>query len=100
MRKQKIVQKKTTYPITSFILLGVLGMVSVFVAIEIATSGAKLSTLEMEEKRLMRENEALNGELVRVSSLSDLVLSASDKGFAKPVSILYITEEKDVAALQ
>mgnify|MGYP006908235420 CR=1 FL=1 len=100
MRKRKINTKEgSRYPVTSFVLLGILGVVSVFLAIEIATSGAKLASLELEEKRLIRENEVLKSELVNASSLSQLGKGAEELGFSKPASILYITDEKDVARL-
>lgn len=86
-------------PLFMLLLLAITGLSSVFLAIEISTSGAELAKLESESARLKREKEILTVDLVKASSLSSLGERAEEMGFVKPERVLYIGEAETVAKL-
>lgn len=104
-RRIKIIKNKKTdilglrVPFIMLPILVFLGLVTVFLTIESVTLGAKLAILEEETRKLARENELLEGELVKASSLSNLGEKAEDMGFQKPGLVLYISKEEAVAKL-
>jgi cell division protein FtsL len=80
-------------------VLVVFGILTVYVTIEAATSGAKLAELERRAAELSEENQRLSGEIVRSSSLRDLGEKAEEMGFSKPSEVVYISEKEAVAKL-
>lgn len=72
---------------------------TVFVTIEVATSGAKLAKLEKEKISLARENEEIKEKLINGSSLTKLGDKAKEMGFDKPLGIIYVTEKEALAKL-
>ena len=66
---------------------------TVFMTIQTATSGAKLSYLEKEEERLLQERREINEKLLKAGSLSAVSEKAQDMGFAKATNVLYINQE-------
>ena len=72
---------------------------AILMTVEMAASGASLSKLEGEEAVLRAENQNLNDELVRASSLSSFESSSESLGLSKPEKTIYITEKDAVAKL-
>lgn len=86
-------------PVVLVPVLVFLGIASVFLTIETATSGAYLAQLEQEEAGLIKEKRMLNGQIVKASSLLSTGKKAQYLGFKKPSRIIYITEKEAVAKL-
>lgn len=72
---------------------------SIFMTVEMASSGAELSKLEKEEVELRAENQRIGAELISASSLSQFESTYESLGFIKPEKTIYITEEEAVAKL-
>lgn len=72
---------------------------SIFLTVEMASSGTELSFLESQEAALKSENQRLGAELVSASSLSQFENTYESLGFIKPEKTIYITEEEAVARL-
>ena len=72
---------------------------SIFMTVEMASSGAELSKLEKEEAGLRAENQRIGTELISASSLSQFENTYESLGFIKPEKTIYITEEDAVAKL-
>lgn len=72
---------------------------SVYMAIQVATTGAKIAILDTEKRNLQKENAEISNILINSSSLSDLGEKAEELGFKKPEAILYIQGDKDIAKL-
>ena len=72
---------------------------SIFMTVEMASSGAELSKLEKEEVGLRAENQRIGTELISASSLSQFENTYESLGFIKPEKTIYITEEDAVAKL-
>ncbi len=85
---------KTKYP-KKYIAIGIL---SLFVLIITAiwtsniavTYGDKFENLSMLSKTLLMENQVLENEIAKRSSLNDIASKSASLGFAKPESIQYI----------
>jgi hypothetical protein len=86
-------------PLYMLPVLVVFGILTVYLTIEAATSGAKLADLERKAIELSAENQKLSNQLVRSSSLKDLGEKAEDMGFSKPSEVVYISEKEAVAKL-
>lgn len=86
-------------PLFMLPILVIFGLATIFLTIEAATSGAKLANLEQKANLLARDNENLEQQLVTSSSLTDLGKKADELGFAKPQSVLYISNQEAVAKL-
>ena len=72
---------------------------SVYMAIQVATTGAKIAKLDTEKRSLQKENEEISNTLINSSSLSELGEKAEELGFTKPEAIMYIKGDKQVAKL-
>ena len=98
MRNPKIIKKASGAKklVLWFILAGVM-VVQVFFAIETATLGANLASLEEKERELAKKNQELSDELVKTTSLSAIGGMAEKLGFFKPQKAIYITGEETVA---
>lgn len=85
---------------TVLVVVGIITVLSsIFMTIKVATSGAKLTMLEKEEKSLIKENETYKRQLVNSSSLSKLENASEDLGYVKPDNIIYIQKDEPVAKL-
>jgi len=80
-----------------WVVVGIFIVFNIFFTIQISTSGAELSDLQDEKERLIEENQALEREIVKNSSLRNLEKDADTLGFIKPQKVIYITEEQVVA---
>ncbi len=77
----------------------VFGILTIFMAIEAASVGAKLTLLDQKASELVKENNDLSGRLVSSTSLLELSGRTEELGFTKPTNIVYITREDVVASL-
>lgn len=104
-RKKKVAMTKKTeimgikVPLFLLPALVAFGVFTVYLTIEVATSGAKLAELERRAAELAAENQKISGEIVRSSSLKDLGEKAEEMGFSKPSGVVYISEKEAVAKL-
>jgi len=108
MKKYKIKIKKTrkstkvlglNIPVIIIPIVSLFVISSVYMAIQVATTGAKIALLDTEKRELQRENEEISNVLINSSSLSELGEKAQGLGFVKPEAILYIKGDKAVAKL-
>lgn len=88
-----------TIPFYLIALVVLFGVVSIYFAVEMASTGAVLASIESEKEILVRKNQTLKGELIAKSSLSQLGVDAEDLGFLKPQNVLYLVSEESVAKL-
>lgn len=72
---------------------------TVYLGIQVATSGTTLSKLEEEQASLIRENQILTSILVEKTSLSNNEGEVERLGFKVPERILYLSPNNNVAAL-
>lgn len=104
LTKKKMYSKKTrvlglNVPLFMAPIFVVLIVASVFIMIDVATSGSKLAKLEKEKASLSRENGEIKEKLIGDSSLTELSNKAEDLGFAKPQSVIYVTDIDTLAKL-
>lgn len=84
----------------NFILLGfcaVLAIFSVIMTIEVSATGAQISDLQKKEVELSSQKIALEGQLVKTSSVSDLQIKSAGLGFVKPTEMVYLSQGLPVA---
>lgn len=84
----------------NFILLGICGILaisSVITTIGVSVSGAQISDLQKKELQLSSEKRALEGQLVKTSSVSELQAKSGEMGFVKPVDAVYLSAGLPVA---
>ncbi len=106
-RKNKINKKerKSTkvlglnIPVIIVPIIALFVITSVYMAIQVATSGAVIAKLDSEKRELEKENAEISNVLINSSSLSELGERAEELGFVKPEAILYIKGDKAVAKL-
>lgn len=103
-KKRTAMDKKTKIlgikvPLYLLPILIIFGLFTVYLTIEVATSGARLAELERQAAELAGENQRLSGEIVRSSSLKDLGAKAEEMGFVKPSEVVYISADEVVAKL-
>ena len=97
MKKENLIGKYK-----NIILLGICGILaisSVITTIGVSVSGAQVSDLQKKETQLSSEKRALEGQLVRTSSISDLQIKSIDLGFTKPTEMVYLSQSLPVAKL-
>lgn len=80
--------------LTSFIVF-LVG--TVFFAIESATTGSEIVSLEREGAILSQENRELSDRIIKASSLSAVQTKAAEFNFAKPEKIVYLSGEETIA---
>lgn len=73
---------------------------TVVLAIQAASYGAKLHSLEEKETELETESKNLSEMMVSNTSLEELSAKSDEMGFVKPERIVYITGDKVVAQAQ
>lgn len=77
----------------------VLAIVSIFLTIEVATSGVEVANLEKNEASLNEQQRLLEESLVKNLSNSALQSKSEDLGFVKPTNLVYVSEALPVAQL-
>lgn len=87
------------FPVYLIPLVIVTTVTIVYMTIQTATSGAKLSNMEDKEIKLRQQNNRLYDELVMQSSLSKIANQAEDLGFQKPEMVVYTNVDEAVAKL-
>lgn len=70
---------------------------TVVLAIDAASFGAKLHSLEEKEAELEIENKDLSDMMISGTSVGELSVKSEELGFSKPEKIVYITEDRVVA---
>lgn len=71
---------------------------SIFMAVDVATSGAEISNLESQVAVLSQRNRELTAEVIRYSSVSEVDTASSELGFLKPEKTIYLTPEQGIFA--
>lgn len=71
---------------------------SIFMAVDLATSGAEISSLESQVAALTQRNRELTAEIIKNSSVSEVDVASSDLGFNKPEKTVYLTPNQGIFA--
>lgn len=79
--------------------LAVLCAITIFLTIEMVTSGAETAKLERQESILTQENKDLSEKVVKGTSLAGIEGRADELGFRKPEEVIYIGQTRPVAKL-
>jgi hypothetical protein len=104
MRRKKLEKKNNKVVVRGvqkyilFAVAGVLAISSVFMTVETATSGVEVSSLRQKESELSMEKRNLESSLVRTLSMNDLELKGTEMGYAKPVTMVYVSESQEAMA--
>lgn len=93
MRKNIKSKKVSLFKPIFWAIIVVLFAGSIFMAVDLATSGAEISDLESQTEALNRKNRDLSAEIIRNSSVSTLDGSSQDLGFVKPEKTVYLTPD-------
>ena len=103
MQENKVLNRKK---ILKFIKIGLVGspvavfaMLTIYMAIEAASYGAKMKFIEDKIAKIDLENREISSQLVSGSSLGSFSEKAQELGFSKPTQILYIGPNEPVAKL-
>lgn len=70
--------------------LVVFGVFTVYLGIETAGYGARLTQLEKKAHELEVHNKDLSQKMISSTSLTDLTKKSSELGFVKPTNIVYV----------
>lgn len=98
VNRQKNYSRSTNLKVYGLgVLLSVLLILSVFFAIDAATSGAEVAKLQNTQAVLTQANSMLTDSLVQASSLESIDGKASQLGFSQPDKVIYISQEEAVA---
>ena len=71
---------------------------SIFMAVDVATSGAEISNLENQVAALAQRNRELNAEIIKYSSVSEVDVASGELGFNKPEKKIYLTPNQGIFA--
>lgn len=80
--------KKSFWPVAVFVV-GLVALLQLFVAHLLSGKGETLVRIEEKSQMVVSENEALQEELYKYSSLSEIAARGSKLGYIKPQSIKY-----------
>lgn len=78
---------------------GVLTVISIFLTIESATSGAEVADLQKKEALLINHQQDLQEALVQNLSVNSLQEKSSGMGFTKISNLIYVADGIPVARL-
>ena len=67
-------------------------------AVDVATSGAEISSLESQVAVLNQRNRELTAEVIRSSSVSEVDEASEELGFVKPEKTIYLTPNQGIFA--
>lgn len=81
-----------------WVLAFMITFICVITTVEASSSGAQVAKFEVEESQLIEKGRQLSSELVKQSALSALQDLASQEGFTRPQTTLYLLDESPVAA--
>ena len=85
---------KPTFMVVAFAMF----VGTIFMAVDIATSGAEISKLEGTIYELEQVNRNLTQEVITHSSVSAIDEESQALGFAKPEKVVYLTIEDAASA--
>jgi hypothetical protein len=97
--------KKITFSIKNFrihilgVVCGLLAIVSIFMTIESATSGAEVANIQKQEIALLDQKEELQNTLVQNLSTNSLQDKGNQLGFTKVDNLVYVSGGETVARL-
>ena len=94
--KIKNFQGKVTFFLL-FVIVGVLAVVQILVANRLATQGDLIKKYETEAYWLDEENQKIENEIVKLSSLSHLASESARLAFKKETPVLYLPKPVVVA---
>jgi hypothetical protein len=78
---------------------GILAVLSIFMTIESAASGAEVSDLQKQEALLLNQRQDLQQTLVESLSVGSLQEKSTELGFTKINNLVYVSEGIPVARL-
>lgn len=103
MRRTKIENKNTARfnlkSLRMYILAGVCGILavlSIFMTIESATSGAEVADLQKKEAGLLSQQQDLQQNLVENLSVNSLQEKSTEMGFTKINNLVYVANAENV----
>ncbi len=103
MQERKAISRKKTLRIIKIGIVGapvaVVAILTIYMAIQAASYGAKMKFIEDKIIKIDRENREISSQLVSGSSLGGFSEKAEELGFIKPTNILYIESLEPVAKL-
>ena len=67
-------------------------------AVDVATSGAEISSLESQVAVLNQRNRELTAEVISASSVSEVGGASEELGFVKPEKTIYLTPNQGIFA--
>ena len=77
----------------------ILAVLSIFLTIEAATSGAEIADLQKKEASLMAQRQDLQESLVESMSVNSLQEKSVEMGFTKVGNLVYVSSSVPVASL-
>lgn len=80
-----------------FLIVGVLAVAQILVANRLATQGDLIKQYEIEARWLNEENQRIENEIIRLSSLSHIASQSGKLAFKKETSVLYLPRPITVA---
>jgi hypothetical protein len=78
---------------------GILAILSIFMTIETATSGAEIANLQKEEIKLINQQQEIKENLVEKLSTNFLQEKSTEMGFTKVGNLVYVSGGVPVARL-
>src|SRR3972149_3435805 len=100
MQEKIVINRKKVLRILKIGIVGtpvaVFAILTIFMAIEAASYGAKMKFIEDKIINLDRENREISSQLVSGSSLGSFSQISEELGFVKPTLILYINPVEPV----
>lgn len=80
-----------------FLTIVVLAVVQLVVSNKLSTSGVLLSSIKEQSQLYQQENKALDMEIAKTLSITNLVARAKDAGFVKDYSPLVVSSAQSFA---
>jgi hypothetical protein len=80
-------------------LCGILAILSIFMTIETATSGAEIAGLQKKEAQLINQQQDIKESLVENLSANFLQEKSVEMGFTKVGNLIYVSDGVPVARL-
>jgi cell division protein FtsL len=78
-------------------ICGVLAVLSIFMTIETATSGAEIADLQKKEAQLTSQQQDIEENLVENLSVNSLREKSTEMGFTKVGNLVYVANAENVA---
>ncbi len=78
-------------------ICGILAVLSIFMAIESATSGAEVAALQKKEGELLSQQQDLQASLVENLSVNSLQEKSTEMGFTKVNNFVYVANAENIS---